>query len=428
MKCGRGWKGSPVFDMVRHMTFMLELTQMAYNGFSIGRHEGKVIFVPYAMPGERVEVKVIEERMHWAKAELVRVLDESPNRVEPRCEHFGPGGCGGCHWQHIEYGAQLEFKTQIVMEQIRRLGGILEAEVKPGRSVSAPWGYRNHARLHGDDKGWGFVKADKSGILPIKTCPVLHDKLAGLLPVPFPPAPDNSLVLRAGIRTGERMMVLETKSGFTLKHPLPEDTSLVLSPKKRKPKVLAGKDFFHEEVAGRSFRISARSFFQVNTEGAEGLVRLVGKCGQPEADKHVVDLYSGVGLFLLSLKTDDMKTAAAVESDPSAFSDLRANCGDETEGRVQLVQKTVRSALGDVIKSADVVICDPPRRGCGRDVIKKILRLKPARLVYVSCDPATLARDARYLTRGGYRLREVRPVDLFPQTYHIETVSLFAPA
>jgi len=402
----------------------LVLTQMAYNGYSIGRHDGKVIFVPYALPGERVEVEITEDRVNWARARLVNILDPSPLRVEPVCTHFGPGKCGGCHWQHIEHNAQLDMKTRIVKEQVRRLGGILEDVVKPAVSAGTPWAYRNQVQLHGGEQGWGYVKEDRSGIQPIKACPIMHRGLAELLPVPFIPDNIQKMILRTSPGTGERMVLVEAGAGFEEPLSAPQDVSLILYRGQRKPRLLAGRDHFFEIVGGRRFRVSARSFFQVNNQGLEKLVELVHKCAYPRAGETAVDLYSGVGLFALHMISAGIQILA-VESDPSAAADLRFNCQDAGHKRIQVFDKTVKSALGKDIKSADIVICDPPRRGCGRDVIRKIVKLRPGRLVYVSCDPATLARDARYLAQEGYALSEVRPVDLFPQTYHIESVSLF---
>jgi 23S rRNA (uracil1939-C5)-methyltransferase len=402
----------------------LQMTKMAYNGYSIGRHDGKVIFVPHALPGERVEAEVTEDRMNWAKAKLIKVLDSSPQRVEPRCAHFGPGNCGGCHWQHIDYSAQLEFKTQIVKEQVRRLGGILENVVEPAVPAGTPWAYRNHVQLHGGVQGWGFVKEDQSGILPIKACPIMHQGLKELLPPSFPSDNIQKLILRTSAGTGERMMLVEVGTGFKESLSAPEGVSLMLCRDKRKPRLLAGSDHFFEMVGGLRFHVSAKSFFQVNTQGAEKLVELVQKWARPRPGQTAVDLYSGAGLFALHLVSEGIQISA-VESDPLAAADLRINCQGAGQDRIRIFEKTVRSALGKEIKSADVVVCDPPRRGCGHDVIRKIGRLKPGRLVYVSCDPATLARDARYLTQEGYSLFWVQPVDFFPQTYHIESVSLF---
>jgi 23S rRNA (uracil1939-C5)-methyltransferase len=412
------------FDMVKRM-IQVHLTQIAYNGYAIGRHNGKVVFVSYALPGETVEADIYENRKNWAKARPVRILEKSSRRVEPECPHFGAGGCGGCQWQHIQYDSQLDFKTAIVKEQIRRLGGILTDVVKPAVSAGSPWAYRNHVRLHGGAKGWGFVREDGRGNVDVKTCPIMHEHLADMLAVRLPADKSEKLTLRTGVRTNERMMILETEKSVAPDLKLPESTSLIVVKGKRKPRILAGRDHYFEEVAGRKYRISAKSFFQVNTGGAEILLELVKKYGHPDSTEKVVDLYSGVGLFALPfLSSSDRVTA--VESEKSAAEDLRFNGGNQGE-KLRILKKNVRSALGKEIESADIIICDPPRRGCGREVIRKITKMVPKKLVYVSCDPATLARDARWLSIYGYILKDVQPVDLFPQTYHIETVSLFQP-
>lgn len=413
-----------IFDMVKRM-IQVQLTQIAYNGYAIGRYDGKVVFVSHALPGETVEADIYENRKNWAKARPVKILESSINRTEPSCPHFGAGECGGCQWQHIKYKAQVEYKTHIVKEQIQRLGGVMRDVVKTALSAGSPWSYRNHVRLHGSAKGWGFMREGGRGIVPVKSCPIMHKNLAEMFAAPPPSDKSAKLILRTGIRTKERMMILETEKNVIPGLELSGSDNVILLKGKRKPRILAGKDHLFEEAGGHRYRISAGSFFQVNTRGAEILLDLVEKYVNPEANDKIVDLYSGVGFFTLPFLSSG-NPVTAVESEKWAVEDLRFNCG-ELGKRARILKKNVRTVLGKEVQSADIVICDPPRRGCGHDVIKKIAQLNPKRLVYVSCDPATLARDARFLSRSGYILKEVQPVDLFPQTYHIETVALFLP-
>jgi 23S rRNA (uracil1939-C5)-methyltransferase len=388
-------------------TIELKLTQMAYGGAAIGRHEGKVFFVPYGIPGETVAVEVETEKKSLAWARLDEVLVASPDRVEPPCPHFGPTRCGGCQWQHIRGEAQLAFKTEIVREQLARLGGIRDAEVKPARAAGDFWGYRNHVQLHPSPTGLGYVATDGRRIEPITVCPIMHPLVAGLFRdcAPSWEGTLERLLLRAGVNTGEKMAIAQMIDGRSI--------------------ATTGRDHFFEEVSGLRFRISAGSFFQVNTAGAGAMVEIVRQYLAPRPAGRVLDLYCGVGLFTLAV-AGQVREVTAVEAERCAAADAGFNVEAAGLDNVTVIEGDAAGALAAVRPSVGAVIVDPPRTGCGWAVLRKLAALRPARLVYVSCDPATFARDAKALVASGYRLAEVQPIDLFPQTFHIETVSLFS--
>ena len=414
----------------------VELTAMAHGGSALGRYEGRVIFVPYSIPGERVRVEIVKSHPRWAGARLLEVVEPSAHRVEPPCPHFGPGRCGGCHFQHIDYQAQAEFKRQVVVDQMNRLGRLPDAPVCDIIAAAEPWGYRNHAQFSVTTEGkLGFVgantfrSADATGtdglpVVPVQECLILDpllDDLWAALDMEWPQL--HRLSLRCGSATGDLMAVFELDhyEDFDIEVDFPVSCVLLLAD--GEVVVLLGHPHYFEHVAGRDYRVSAGSFFQVNTGGAEALVSLVRE-GLPQTPGNtVVDLYSGVGLFTLAL-ADRAGRVVGVEAAASAAADFRHNARDMEH--VQLVEDTVHSALAQIQGPVDALVLDPPRSGAGREVMRDISRLSPERVVYVSCDPATLARDARILVEGGYELQEVQPLDLFPQTYHIETLALFS--
>ena len=405
---------------------VLHLDSIAHGGEAFGRHEGKVIFVPYAIPGEDVRVRVVKEKKTWARARLLDVITPSPDRIEPPCPYFGPDGCGGCQWQHIDYRRQLLLKQEIVADQLRRLGHIEAPPVKEVLAVGEPFHYRNHMQFTvAPDGRLGLLRAESHQVIPVDTCLLLHPLLAELyqaLELGWEGL--RRVVLRAGVNTGERMVILETDEEEAPELEVDMPVSVVLHRPKKPPFPLAGLPFIHERVGDLTFRISSESFFQVNTAGAEALVQRVRDYLAPKGHETVLDLYSGVGLFGLSIASQ-VGLVIGIEADESAMEDAAFNVEEMGLENVALHEGPVEEVLQVLWEPADMAVLDPPRSGAGEDVFVHLRRLRVRRIVYVSCDPATLARDAIYLQEQGYRLVDVQPVDMFPQTYHIETVSLW---
>jgi 23S rRNA (uracil1939-C5)-methyltransferase len=409
-------------------TVDLLLTALAHGGSALGRHQGQVVFVPYAIPGETVRAEVVEAHARWARARLLEVLEPSTHRIEPPCRYFGPDLCGGCHLQHIAYEAQAEFKRQVVIDQLARIGGLHDVDVNEIIGASEPWAYRNHVQFSVTPDGTlGFLTTDAHNaelrVVPVEECLLLDpllDDLWSALDMEWPQL--HRLSLRCGSATGDLLAIFELDhyEDFDIEVDFPVSCVLLLAD--GEVVVLMGNSHFHEEVAGREYRVSAGSFFQVNTAGAEALVALVRDYLAPTGSEILVDAYCGVGLFGLAL-TDRVEQLIGVEADPSAIADFRHNA--QGLDHVALIEGAAQTSLVRLGGPIDLMVLDPPRSGAEKQVVAEIVRLQPLRLVYVSCDPATLARDARHLTNAGYRLEEVQPVDLFPQTYHVEAVALF---
>jgi 23S rRNA (uracil1939-C5)-methyltransferase len=402
----------------------VQLTAMAHGGSALGRHEGRVVFVPYAIPGETVRVEIVESHTRWAQARLLETLESSPHRVEPPCAYFGPDRCGGCHFQHIAYETQAELKRQVVVDQLARVGGVHNANVQEIIGAAEPWGYRNHAQFSVTTDGQlGFLTADTHHVIPVEECLILEpllDDLWAALDMEWPQL--HRLSLRCGAATGDLMAIFELDhyEDFDIEVDFPVSCVILLAD--GETVVLMGNAYLTERIAERDYRISAGSFFQVNSAGAEALVQLVHDYLAPTDDGRLVDLYCGVGLFSLAL-ADQVGHVLGIEADLSAIADFRHNA--DGMDHVELAEGKAQIILPRLDEAVDLLVLDPPRSGAGKQIVSEIARLGPRRLTYVSCDPATLARDARHLIECGYSLQEVQPIDLFPQTYHVESVALF---
>lgn len=407
----------------------LKLTTITHGGAALGRHEGRAIFVPHTLPGETARVEITQDKGRYAFARLVEVLEPSPDRVAPPCPHFaraasGSTGCGGCQWQHIDYQAQLRFKAEIMADQLQRIGKITDPVVRLTVPDSSGWAYRNHAQFHpATQGGLGFQAAGSSETVAIDECLILHPLLSDLYEsLDLDLEGLLRLSLRAGTATGERMLVFEMADDLppALEIDLPISCVLLLSDGQHAN--LIGSNHITEIVADRPYRVSAPSFFQVNTPQAGHLVKQVLKYLDLRGGETILDAYCGVGLFSAPL-AERAALVVGVEQSPAAVADLLENTGDLDN--VEVIEGPVEAVLPELDLPLDAAVLDPPRAGMDRFALDALVEHHPARLVYVSCDPATLARDARRLSAAGYRLVEVQPVDMFPQTYHIESVALF---
>lgn len=418
-------------------TLNLKLIAMTQGGEAMGRDDaGRVVFVPYAIAGEEVIVEIVETKKNYARARLMEIVTPSPARVIPRCLHFslplsktgeGSGmgvGCGGCQWQHIAYDAQLKFKTEIVREQFARIGKMPDAPVRDTLGMSDPWRYRNNVQFQIDDDGRLCFRAMEShDLVRIDECHIIHPLIAEMFhSLEFDGADFTGVTLRAGIKTGQKLMMLEGRDDEPPEIFVDEPVSIVYQTPGGETISLVGKDALHEELRGRVFRVSPQSFFQVNTTMAEKLLELIEQFLAPRATDILLDAFGGVGTFGLSF-ANRVARVIEIEESKEAVNDAKANAIELSN--VEFYRGKVEEVLPKLKTKIDLVVADPPRAGIDPVALDAIIAQTPRAMAYVSCDPATLARDARRLIDGGYRLREVQPVDLFPQTYHIESVSWF---
>ncbi len=406
-------------------TFELQPFALSHGGEAIGRHAGKVVFVPYAIPGERIRVEVVEDEKRYARARLLEVVEPSPSRVDPPCPYFGPDKCGGCQLQHIAYGVQARLKGLVVVDQFQRIGKFEEPPVLEPLPDETGWEYRNHSRYRTTDEGHpGFLAANSHRVVPIDFCLISHPLQSQLYQALDMHQPDvEQMELRVGTRTGDMMVVMQTydEEPSSLEADFPLSVVQVTHDTASSP--LIGLDYIQEVFKERSFRISATSFYQVNTAQAEVLVDVVLEALDLKGYEKVVDLYSGIGLFTAFL-AEEAGYVTGIELNPDAVDDAEHNLAEADN--VTFIADLVEEALDEVEHDVDAAVLDPPRGGLEKEALDALAAMKPRRIAYVSCDPATLARDARRLVRYGYTLEWVQPVDMFPQTYHIENVALFS--
>ena len=406
----------------------VKLEKLAYGGDALGRlsdpqtgETGRVVFVPFALPGETVRARMVEEKAGHVRAELAEVLDASPDRITPRCIHYGI--CGGCHYQHIPYAAQLQAKAEILREQLLRIAKIEKPPLQPIVPSLEEWNYRNHLQFHLAPSGMvGYVDASTRNILAIKECHLPEEPLNQLWPrLEFEPGSELQRVsLRLGA-CGGILLVLESDMPEIPELELEADLSVVHLTGEDMV-VMAGDRYLVVEVKGRPFQVSAGSFFQVNTEMAARMVDHLLANLPVSSETTLLDVYCGVGLFS-AFFAGRAGRLIGIESSASACEDYEVNLNEFDN--VELYEAPAEYVLPGLHVSAEAVIVDPPRAGLDKRALQALLALAPSKLAYVSCDPSTLARDAKYLLAGGYRLAQVTPFDLFPQTYHIESISLF---
>ncbi|MBB6147079.1 23S rRNA (uracil1939-C5)-methyltransferase [Silvibacterium bohemicum] len=420
----------------------LTIEKSIYGGAGLARSEGKAIFVPFTLPGETVEAQVTRDRGGYAEAELIDVIGPSPKRVPAPCKYFGE--CGGCHYQHASYEQQLEIKKQILRETLERahLSNIPDIV-----SLSAePMGYRNRARFHLDrnTSKLSYKKRGTHANLAVDSCPISAPLIEEALSVfnshsdrwqlaksfdeveLFTNAEQNELFLSlwSGSNTGAAQTALQ-KLWAVIEKELPRAIGAAVFSTERENKrssflASAGNQSISYAAADQIYRVSIGSFFQVNRFLIDPLVELVTKDAE---GKLAWDLYAGVGLFARVLQST-FDQVVAVEAAPSSVQDLRHNLAD---GAHRIVASStldfLRRAASARKEIPDFVVIDPPRAGLGKEVTALLEEIQPAHITYVSCDPATLSRDLKSLLDSGYSLQQLHMVDMFPQTFHLESVA-----
>lgn len=419
----------------------LDIEKLVYGGDGLARlpadehGRGKALFVPFVLQGERVETTVVEEKPGFSRGHLDRVLAPSPQRIAAVCPYFTR--CGGCHYQHSDYKHQLEIKTAILKENLRRIAKLelqSELEVHP----SPPWNYRNRTRLRVRTQpqfALGYNRFASHELEPVEECPIssplINRAIAALWEFGragrmnsevreielFADANDAQLLLEVFVGAGNNVAeALATE----LMNAVPATAGVaVLNQSEHKaPQIIAaaGATFLEYTTKNATYRVSAGAFFQVNRFLTDELVRLVT---QSRSGGTALDLYAGVGLFSTVLSRE-FERVMAVESSPQSAADL----GYNSPGNVKAVRATVEEYVRkrDRGLRADLIVVDPPRGGLGTKLARAIGEWQAPRLTYVSCDPATLARDLVPLLAVGYRVEHVHLVDLFPQTFHLESV------
>lgn len=424
---------------------------MSYGGRGVGRVDGFTVFVTDAAPGDLLRARLVKVKKSLAEGEPVGIDEPSPDRTVPRCPHFGP--CGGCLWQHLDYAAQLRAKQTIVQESLEGV------EVRPIIGLADPWYYRNKMEFSFQPVGrLGLHRRGRwDDIVDLHTCFLQSPRTAEIINTvrDFIRARDipcydprtheglaRHLVIREGKSTGELLIALVTASApfpdvqelaRLLPERFPELTGFLwaINPSKgdavevHDVRVLHGRPHIFERLRGLTFKLGLLTFFQTNTIQAERMMDAVREFADLRGSEHVLDLYCGVGTFALALASHSGRITG-IEVVPASVEAARENATLNGIANATFHAGDVRRfehilAPGD---GPDLLMLDPPRAGAGAQVMRAIGRVRPQRVIYISCNPTTLAPDLRELTPAGYEVRAVQPIDLFPHTYHVECVVL----
>jgi 23S rRNA (uracil1939-C5)-methyltransferase len=423
--------------MTAPSTQLVQIEKPVYGGSFLARMEGKAVFVPLALPGEQARVRIVEEKRGYAAAEVVENVSTAPERIAPGCCHFGV--CGGCHYQHTDYATQLQFKQAILRETLERGGVHAPAEIAV--LAAEPWGYRNRIRLAFNAEGNPGYRGRRShAVVPITECPIAAPLLIeaakafaettrrfALRPteiVLFCNANETALLASVIIAGASKVRFDDLARSLAERIPALKGAELVAAGRPGKqgptqPRTLAqwGADSFTYRAAGFDYRVDHGAFFQVNRWLVDALVDRV------TANHHGAlawDLFAGVGLFARRL-TASFDRVVAVESAPAATAALAQNLSGAT-GIAMRAETLAFLRRNSKSERPDLIVVDPPRTGLGAETTALVAAVAAPAVVYVSCDPATLARDLRTLTGSGYTIESVALADLFPQTFHLETV------
>jgi 23S rRNA (uracil1939-C5)-methyltransferase len=383
--------------------FTLTLTSWGRLGEAMGDFDGHNVFVAGGIPGERVVAEVVKVHRKYVSAKVVDVLEASPDRVTPPCPYYGD--CSGCQWQHLSYDAQLKTKREKVIDALQRVGDLADPPVSEVSPSPDQYGYRNHARFTiNRDGALGFVNRETRQFVRIEKCLLMHQGVNDLLEELQDHCGETTqLSIRAGKYSGDFLIQPY------LVHP--------------EIGVLTGQKRYTESVAGQDFLVSSPSFFQVNVEQAAAAADVVRERLHLTADDVLLDAYTGVGTFAILL-APSVKQVIAVEESSAAVADAKQNAGELQN--IEFVLGRTEDVLRKLPVKPDVVVLDPPRSGCQPRALESLIEMGPSRVAYVSCDAETLGRDLKILCQSGYRLDEVAPLDMFPQTHHVECVALLS--
>jgi 23S rRNA (uracil1939-C5)-methyltransferase len=447
----------------------VEITDVAFGGRGLVRLDGMAVFVDQTVPGDRVIIRISRKKKNYAEARVIELIQSSPLRIIAPCEYSG--FCGGCKWQFIKYEQQLLYKRQHVLDSLEHIGSIRDVTVHDTIPSKLIFGYRNKMEFSCSDRRWLLpheldrVDVDMGFALGLHVPGTFH-KVIDTRECLLQPDLGNQLMdeVRTFIRSSDKPVYgLRSHIGFwrflVLRHSVAHDqwmVNIVTSADGRKtvqpladrlidryPKVvsiinnvtsrkagvavgdveytLAGSDIISDKISGFEFEISANSFFQTNTRGAAPLFKTVEKYAGLTGTETVLDLYSGTGTIPILL-SEHSKAVTGIEIIESAVADAEKNCRKNGISNCRFIMGDIRKCLSQITQPPDVLIIDPPRAGMHKDVVKQVLELGAGRMVYVSCNPATMARDLQMM-RDSYRLDEVQPVDMFPHTYHVEAVA-----
>jgi len=421
------------------MEHSLKIDSLSFGGCGVGRVSGKVVFVPYSAPGDEVRIKTTKEEKGFMEGDIVELTSPSPIRKEPPCPYHSI--CGGCHWLHIPYKEQVKAKEEIFKDTLRRIGKVDTSIVLPIQPSPVELNYRSRVQFKVWGKKIGFYKRESHELVDISECPLAHPLinriLKGLREI-WPPSLSSIARVDMNISPSDEKGIvsvyLKERSGFDFAHffkilnqAIPEVTGLII--RYNREEKTYGSPYLFSREGGFRFRASEGSFSQVNYQQNINMKDYVLTLAGLKGDETVLELYSGGGNFTIPLARQ-AGNIVGIEVSEASISDAIENARINNIKNAIFIKATAEKGLKEICKGGvtpplqiDLVLIDPPRDGCSQKVIEGILSLKPKKLIYVSCNPSTLARDMNRFAGLGYSARSSRPFDMFPQTYHIESVT-----
>lgn len=420
----------------------LKIESMAFRGYGVARIDGQVLFVPHSVVGDQGWVKVIQKKKGYAIGRLIKLIKPSPFRSDPVCPLFGQ--CGGCQWQHIHHPAQIDLKKEILREILIKLAGLKEVPSIEGQPSPQSYGYRSRVQLKVEGKAIGYYRERSHHLVNVDRCPISHPLINQILSLLQKESTSLSQVKEIRINVspveGKGVLLLHPTSfhqrmkdhlnDLLKAHPVLKGIAVV----SKGGSVFLGDPHLNFTISltqgqeRREFwlRASAKSFSQVNLEMNQILIEMVLQFSGVRKDENVLDLYAGVGNFTLPLALLS-KESWGIEENPSAVEDARFNKERNRVTNGNLLHGRVEDILPHWAgPRPQLVILDPPRRG-GKAILDQVVRLKPERVIYVSCEPTTFSRDLRLFSEAGYQLQKLGLIDMFPQTYHMEVIGLLTP-
>ena len=441
----------------------IAITGITAEGSGVGRVDGMAVFVPAAAEGDILQVKILKTAKSYAFGKIEKIEKASPHRIQPDCPQFLQ--CGGCVFRHMTYESELRAKEQRVRDAMQRIGGFDNIKILPIVGAQNPDHYRNKAQLPIGRGGngqlqMGFFASHSHRIIHSNTCMLQPEIFNSAIeavqewasiykPEPYDEASHKGrlrhLYLRIAEATGEVMVCMvvnangvpgEEELSQLLQTRVPGLKSFVINSNREKTNVIMGKkcrtvwgqDYITDELCGLKFNISPLSFYQINRSQAQRLYTIAGEYANLQANEVVLDLYCGTGTIGLTMASK-AKKVIGIEIVEQAIKDAKTNAALNNIENAEFICADALQAgqiLEDRNCTPDVVILDPPRKGCDADLIAAIVKINPARIVYVSCDPATLARDLKIFSKNHYQSVQLTPVDMFPRTAHVEMVVLMS--
>ena len=407
---------------------------ISHAGEGVARIDGKATFIPFALPGETVAIEIAESKKNYQRARLREVISKSPDRINPPCPHYYK--CGGCSYQHVSYPRQLELKKQVVEDSLKRIGGI-EKEVNPTIGMADPWFYRNKVGWHtGFENGkpcMGYYNNEGHQLINIERCLLISREMQDCSSyinehLEESKVPHTCEVIVRQSSRGNLMLIFNADGAGDIDYARLSNhcqADSIYSLEQGITRLQHGETRLPEYLGDLRLEISPLAFFQVNHQQTQRMLQIIKEYAQISPYDIVLDAYCGTGTIALSLAAEAARVIG-VESFPAAIKDAKRNAFNNNITNCKFIKGACEQVIPELEDTPDIIILDPPRSGCKKELIQAVINKSPRTIIYVSCNPATLARDLALFKDTNYAIKEIQPIDMFPQTGHVECVVLMS--